>query len=337
MSGPYVQTKRERIVLRIVAYHRVAEFHDDPAVDDRSISAIPSAFREQMGHIARYYRCISMPELLDAIERKAPLPKRCILITFDDGYSDFAEIAWPILKKLRLPATMFVPTAFPDHPERAFWPDKLYQAFRLTLRTRLPDTPVGPISLVTRKERKRGLRALQNYITTVANDEGMRLVDYLCIELCGTRGMRGSVSGWNQLRQLARDGVTIGSHSRTHPILTRIALDQVREEIKGSQEDLKREIGGALPIFCYPNGNHNDSVAGILKEQGIRLAFTTIPSRNELDATDLLRVGRTCITPRSSLAIFSARLQRLGIQLDAWRHRKLKETFTRTFRQNQYA
>ena len=324
-------------MLRIVAYHRVAEFNGNPAVDNRSISATPSAFREQMLHIARHYRCVSMAELLDAIERKATLPRRSLLITFDDGYADFAEIAWPILKRFRLPATIFVPTAFADHPELAFWPDELYQAFRCTLRTRLGDTPLGPISLATREERERGLWALQNYITTIAHHEGMRLVDYLCAELCGTRKMRGSVLSWNQLRQLARDGVTIGSHTRTHPILTRIAPVQVREEIKGSQEDLKREMGEALPIFCYPNGNHNDTVAAILKEQGIRLAFTTIPSGNELDATDLLRLGRTCITPRSSLSIFSARLQRLGMQVDAWRHRKLKQALTQTFPQNQYA
>jgi hypothetical protein len=87
----------------------------------------------------------------------------------------------------------------------------------------------------------------------------------------------------------------------------------------------------ALPIFCYPNGNHTNAAAAVLKEEGIKVAFTTIPSRNDLGVMDLLKLGRTCITPRSSLAIFSARLQRFGTQLDAWRHRKLKETLTRSF------
>lgn len=324
-------------MLRIVAYHRIAEFQSNPAVDDRSISATPSAFRDQMQHIAKHYRCISMPELLEAIEKRAPLPRKSVLITFDDGYCDFVDIAWPILKKLGLPATMFVPTAFPDHPERVFWPDKLYQAFCGTCRMRLADTPLGPISLLTPEERQHGLRALQNYIATVAHEEAMRLVDYVCAELVETKIGGGSVLSWNQLRQLARDGVTIGSHSRTHPILTQIAPEEVREEIRSSQEDLKRELGAALPILCYPNGNHNESVAAILKREGIRLAFTTIPSRDDLNATNLLRLGRTCITPRSSLAIFRARLQRLGMQVDAWRHRKLKETLTRTFPQNRYA
>lgn len=321
-------------MLRIVAYHRVAEFHSNSVVDDRSISATPDAFRQQMRHIAKHYRCLSMAELLHMIERRAPLPKRAVLVTFDDGYSDFAQNAWPILRRYRLPATMFVPTAFPDRPEHVFWTDRLFQAFRTTLRMRLADTPLGPISLATPEERQRGLRTLQNYTTTVTHDEGMRLVDSVCAELGETGTVGSGVASWNQLREWAKDGLTIGSHTRTHAILTGVPPERIRQEIKGSQEDLKREMGAALPIFCYPNGNHSDTAASILKDEGIRLAFTTIPSRNELNTADLLRLGRTCITPRSSLPIFGARLQRIGMQVDAWRHRKLKETLTQTLHRN---
>jgi peptidoglycan/xylan/chitin deacetylase (PgdA/CDA1 family) len=324
-------------VLRVIAYHRVAEFGSNPAVDDRGISATPSAFREQMQHIARYYRCVSMTEVLDAMEGKAVLPKRSVLITFDDGYSDFADNAWPVLKKLGMTATMFIPTAFPNHPEHVFWWDKLYQAFSTTVCLRLEETPLGPMRLITREEREHGLRALQNYFTTIGNNEAMRWVDHVCAELGQTTTRGGGVLSWEQLRQLANEGVTIGSHTRNHPIVTGLSPDEFREEIAGSQADLRREIGAALPVFCYPNGNHNDAAAAILKEEDIRLAFTTIPSRNELNVTDPLRFGRTCITPRTSLAIFGVRLQHLGMRLDVWRHRKLKETLTRTIPQNQYA
>lgn len=322
-------------MLRVLAYHRVAELHSNPAVDDRSISATPLAFREQMRHVARHYRCVSMPEVLDAIERNAPLPMRAVLITFDDGYADFAEIAWPILKRFGLAATMFVPTSFPDHPERVFLSDRLYQAFRSTFRMRLLDTPLGPFSWVTCEERERALRALQDHVTTTSNEEAIELIDYVCAQLREQPVMVGSVLTWNQLRQLATEGLTIGSHSRTHRIITRLCPDQISEEIQSSQRDLKREIGLALPVFCYPNGNHNNEAVAVLKEEGIKVAFTTIPSRNELGVMDPLKLGRTCITPRSSLAIFSARLQRVGTQLDAWRHRKLKETLTRSFPQIQ--
>src|SRR5260370_8195635 len=101
-------------MLRILAYHRVAELRDTPAVDSRSVSATPEGFARQMEHLARYYQVVSMPEALKAVEKRTPLPKRAVLITFDDAYADFAEIAWPILNQFRLPPTLFLPTASPD-------------------------------------------------------------------------------------------------------------------------------------------------------------------------------------------------------------------------------
>lgn len=315
-------------MLRILAYHRVAELVDTRSIDCRSVSATPSSFREQMQHVARYYRCVSMPEVLHAIDQKAVLPKRSVLITFDDAYADFADNAWPILQRFGLTATLFVPTAYPNHPERVFWWDKLYHAFVNTTRAQLSETPLGPIPLMTPEQRRRGLRALQDYITTMPGDEATRGVDSVCAQLIDSPLPGGSVLSWNELRQLARDGITIGSHTQTHLILTKHHPDRVRQEIRGAQEDLQREIGSALPIFCYPNGNHNDEVSLILRSEGIRLAFTTIPEQNELSPADLLRLGRTCITPRTSLPIFAARLLRLGTYLDTWRHRKLRELLT---------
>ena len=160
-------------MLRILAYHRVAELRDTPAVDLRSVSATPAVFARQMHHLARHYHVISMPQFLNAIEKGAPLPKRAVLITFDDAYADFAEIAWPILKRFQLPATMFVPTAYPDHPERAFWSDKLYQAFNATTRTELCGTPFGPLPLRSSEEKRRALRIVQDYVRTVLEDEAV--------------------------------------------------------------------------------------------------------------------------------------------------------------------
>lgn len=316
-------------MLRVVAYHRIAEFGANPAVDDRTISATPSVFREQMRHIARYYRCVELPQVLDAVERGVALPRRAVLITFDDAYCDFAEIAWPILKELRLGATMFAPTAFSGDSQRVFWWDKLHRAFCSTARLELADTPIGQLSLRTSAERHRALRALQDYMTKIASDDVSQLVEFICAQLVETRIAGGTVLNWNQLRELFKDGVTIASHTRTHAILTQLSPKRICEEIRGSQQDLKTRIGVAWPVLCYPNGNYNDSVTKIVGEEGIRLAFTTIPSRNDLRTADLLRLGRTCITPRSSPAVFGARLLPLGARLDAWRHRRLRALLTR--------
>jgi len=70
--------------------------------------------------LAGNYHVVSVPELLDAVYENSPLPPKSVMITFDDTYRDFAEFAWPVLKQHKLPVTLFVPTAFPDQPDRSF-------------------------------------------------------------------------------------------------------------------------------------------------------------------------------------------------------------------------
>jgi peptidoglycan/xylan/chitin deacetylase (PgdA/CDA1 family) len=305
-------------MLRILAYHRVAEL-EDSTFGRLNLSATPASFVQQMRHVVKHYRAVAMPEVLDAINRNVPVPERAVLISFDDAYTDFAEIAWPILKRFGLPATLFVPTAYPDHPERTFWWERLYQAFANTCRTVLRESPLGPLPLTRPEERRRSLLALIKYVPTRPHDAAMKLVDAVCAQLLEQPPSCASILSWNQLRQLANDGVTLGSHSRTHPIMTQISPRQIREEIRQSQEDLKREIGFALPIFCYPNGDHNETVRKILRTEGISLGFTVLPGENHLESGDLLRLRRTCIWPRTSLPIFCLRLQRMGLRLDSWR------------------
>lgn len=304
-------------------------------MDSRSVSATPEGFAQQMEHLARNYHVIGMPELLNAVESGSALPKRAVLITFDDAYADFAVIAWPILKRLGLPATMFVPTAYPNHPERAFWPDKLYQAFAATSQTELSETPLGRLPLGTTEEGRKSLRRLQDYCTTIPDDEMVRLVDWVCCELTGRVLYCGSALNWDQLRRLAQEGLTLGSHTQSHCIMTQVRHDRAWEEIQGSQEDLRREIGNVLPIFCYPNGNHNDKVVSILRHEGIRLAFTTLSGENRLGSVDPLRMRRAVITPRTSEWIFRVRLLRMGVYFDAWRHRALNDILTRGLPQKQ--
>lgn len=315
-------------MLRILAYHRVAELRDTPAVDSRSISATPEAFARQMEHLGCFYRVVSMLDVLDAVERGRTLPRRATLITFDDAYADFAEIAWPILKKLNLPATMFVPTAYPDHPERAFWSDALYRAFASTTRREIQVLPFGHLPLLPLDQKRRSLRRIQDFVTVIPHSEAQRLVDAVCAELGLGRIPQGSVLSWNQLRELERQGLTLGSHTRTHAIMTKVTPEQMREEIQGSQEDLRRETGACLPIFCYPNGNHDADVVSAVRKQGIRLAFTTLSGPNELGCVDPLRLHRTVIMPRTTPTIFALRLVRWGIHLDAWRDRKQKAILT---------
>jgi len=97
-------------VLRVVTYHRIADPASTPDLNPRLVSADPAVFEQQLEHLARHYAVVSLAEVMEAMQGR-PLPKRAVLLTFDDAYLDFATEAWPRLQARSMPAVLFVPTA----------------------------------------------------------------------------------------------------------------------------------------------------------------------------------------------------------------------------------
>lgn len=119
--------ERQPNSLRVLTYHRVDYPDAQPDLDPNLISAIPEDFARQMEHLAEHCLAVKIDQVVQAVRDKTLLPPRSVLVTFDDAYRDFAEHAWPILKRMGLPVVMFVPTAFPGQP-RQFWWDTVYEA-----------------------------------------------------------------------------------------------------------------------------------------------------------------------------------------------------------------
>lgn len=306
-------------VLRVLTYHRVADPRTTPRLHPRIISATPELFARQMRHLAKNYCVISMEEALNAVERKSAIPSGAVLITFDDAYLDFGEIAWPILQYYRLPVTLFVPTAYPDQPQRSFWWDRLYRAVIDAPRSEMSFEGLGVMPLRTHEHRTNCLRALQSHVKSLAHVEALSFVDAICDQLDEELTVEKTVLSWQELRRLVKEGVTIGAHTQTHPIMPRLSDEAAQQEISGSLDDLRRELGETLPIFCYPDGGHNEKIVFKLKQNGVKVAFTTRRGLNHLGETDPYRLRRNNITPRSTLPIFKLRLMHLMAYLESWR------------------
>lgn len=306
--------------LRVLTYHRVATPDADADLNPRLISATPDVFEEQMRRLRRRHAVVPMAEVLDAVERGTALPRRAVLLTFDDAYADLADHAIPILETLKLPATLFVPTAFPDHPERSFRADRLHRAFSRSDLKHI-STPMGTLSLVSPDDRRASLRLVQDRLKRTPHAEAETLVARICEELGAAPCLRKSVLSWNQLRELARNGFAVAAHSRNHAILTRVPIAEVHREAAGAREDLLRELGLFLPVLCYPNGSHDDAVVAAVRDEGYRVAFTTRDGGNDLAVDDPLRLRRTSITRRTTGLILRLRMTPLGARFDSWRHR----------------
>lgn len=309
---------RERSnLLRVLTYHRIDWPSRNPQLDPGMISATPKVFREQIEYLATHFRVLSMVELLERQHLGRPVPPRSVVLTFDDAYSDFAENAWPILKSHGVPATLFVPTAYPDHPEKTFWWDRLYHAIGTTRCTDPLPTPLGCMRLLGGLGRQRVVRMLRTKLKMLPHRVAMSWVDQICKRLGHTESQH-MVLNWGKLRQLAQEGLTVAAHTRTHCLLNRVTAEQARSELVRSLSDLEREIGSVPPVFAYPSGAWNNAVVEVLRREQIALAFTTTRGINNLNNCDTLRLRRINMGKRTTHTVLRAQLLPWQVHLNRW-------------------
>jgi peptidoglycan/xylan/chitin deacetylase (PgdA/CDA1 family) len=302
-----------RGVVAILTYHRVDDPTARPDLMPGLISATPAAFAEQIDGIARHYRPISMAEILDALGDPQRLPPRAIHVTFDDAYADFASHAWPILRARNVPVTLFVPTAYPGAVGRGFWWDRLWRAVSTTSRDSIRVEPMGTLSLSDVASRNGALGVIRSSIKALPHEEAMAEVERLVVELGDQTGSpisqpRPAVLGWDELRRLAADGVTLAPHTRHHPLLDQVPFDTAVAEIAGAREDLEREIGPTPPVLAYPSGANDQLARDAARHAGMVLAVTTERGGNDLRHADPLRMRRINVGRRARSPLVRAQL-----------------------------
>ena len=293
-------------LLRVLTYHRVDDVANRPDLDPSLISATPEQFAAQVRWFASEFDTVSLTDVLDAVDRGRPLPQRALLLTFDDAYRDFAEHAWPALRQWAVPATLFVPTGYPDQA-RTFWWDRLHHALRLSDRTDGVATPFGRLRLGTPAARDAGFRFLKQRLKTLPEDQLQHVVDSVCGQ-CHVPPPKPAVLGWGELRRLASDGVALVPHTHRHPLLDRVPIDTAREEISRSRKVLAEQVGEVPAAFAYPSGHYTPQVREIVRQAGFQLAFTTVRGVNPLQTLDPHRVRRINISRHAPEALIRLRL-----------------------------
>jgi peptidoglycan/xylan/chitin deacetylase (PgdA/CDA1 family) len=221
------------------------------------------------------------------------LPRRAVLVTFDDACVDFLEVAWPLLRQYRVPAVVFVPTAYPGEPGRMFWWDSVWQMLSRTDRKQVVLTnPDRSLPLGSAAERWQAWDIVSPWLKALSPEQRRTALSGLAAQLEVRPEATQTVLSWSQLRHLATSGVTLAPHSQTHEFLDQIAGARLDAEIAGSRDDLVRELGQCAPVFAYPNGNFNATSVDAVRRAGFEAALTTVHGASRLGRTHPLVLRR---------------------------------------------
>jgi peptidoglycan/xylan/chitin deacetylase (PgdA/CDA1 family) len=303
---PYVAT-RTRPNFQILTFHRLT------CRPDPFFPALPvEVFARQVKYLASHYQVLDLAELVRCIRNQDPIPRNAVALTFDDGYRDNFELAFPILKQLGLPMTLFLTTGFLNRQE-LLWNDKVCFALKHTRERQVELSVDGGrlYGLVTEEQRLRAACELLWYLRHIPHEERTRIVDELMV-LLGIQSfdyLWESMLTWIQVRTMYQHGIRFGSHTVTHPVLTRLPLAQAREEIVTSKLVIQNELDAEVELFAFPVGtaaDFNVELCAVARETGFLGAVTTVFGTNNgfSDPYSLRRIG-TLEYPR--IADFASR------------------------------
>lgn len=293
VNGRYRSTRPSGVSYRplVLGYHRVV---DDFAAAARTemASMLISArmFEQHLDWIGRHFRFVDLDVIGIAVRNRVPFEEPVAAVTFDDGYQDIYEHAVPILKRKGIPAAAFVVT---DLIGRTSWQihDQLYHLVakgfatwdnpRRQLHGVLSDLGLPASNILRRRiDTHTPLMAVSTMLPKLSREDVGRVMQYLEWNVGnGFVGVPPTLT-WPMLKQMRRDGFTIGSHTRSHVSLPMEGAAIAADELIESKRVLERELDGSIDHFAYPGGQFTPAVVDALEQSGYRYAYTACPHRD---------------------------------------------------------
>lgn len=262
-----------RARLPILMYHRFSEVEEWGKTSRKT-------FETHLKYLTRHYKIISLSDAVKYL-KEGNLPKRCAVLTIDDGYRDFYDIAFPVLKNFEVPAALYVVTAFLDG-KSWIWTDKARYLLTKTNDDRL-SFAVGARSFDEKLGAHNARLALAGKINSelktlpdnekdgVLND----LAHSLSVDLADVPPFEFGPISWDHAREMSFAGIEIGSHTVNHPILTNVDPDALSDELSTSRYILQNNLQIDKLHFCYPNGNGSKRERDAAENAGYESAVTT--------------------------------------------------------------
>ena len=229
-----------RAGVAILGYHRLQ--HDGP--DPLRLSVAPSRFAEHLQVIVRVGRPLALRDAVASL-RSGRTPRRAIIVTFDDGYSDNLHTALPLLERHGVPATMFVTSG---NLGGEFWWDRLARA-----------VGDGDVS---------GLSALAGKLERLTLEEREAELQRLERSAPPSDPLHRTMTAAELSALAASPLIEIGGHTVTHAALPHLPVEARRAEIHGSRQALQELLGREVASFAYPHGAVDPQTVELVQSGG---------------------------------------------------------------------
>jgi peptidoglycan/xylan/chitin deacetylase (PgdA/CDA1 family) len=270
--------------LTIVMYHGVVR---EPLDIGNWCFIEEACFRDQINYLKDHFHVVRFSEAIELLS-EGRIDHPTATVTFDDGFQNNYDVAFPILREAGMPAIIFLTTGFLNSTD-TLWFCRLNQAMVRTDRSKL-DWNGRKYDLSSRRNKAQALYAIEQLLTPLPHGELLSQVRKIVKALgCEPDESIGSMSPFRMLSYEAIDemrmaGIEFGAHTYSHCILSRLSSEERRHEIETSVQAVTALTGQRCEFFAYPNGREDDYNAEtifILQSIGIKAAVTAQPGPNK--------------------------------------------------------
>ncbi len=302
--GPHTRSHGSPQLL-VLMYHRVLPPDDSRIkLEEPGMVVTPESFRQHLESVGQFFEFVKLSDWIKLKTTGLPLPAKACAITFDDGWVDNYEFAFPILRALDAPATIFL-VAEMIGTNKIFWPERVARAL-MAISRKNRRGPLHPAiswlhtenlsfssagNVPTRNEISDIIAGVKTLPDQEIQQRLNELEHYLELDL---NYESASLLSWEQVNEMTRSGlVEVGSHTCNHVRLRPDIPDYTLEkEIVSSKHIIEKHTGLDIASFCYPNGDVSPNALTLVKEH-YDCAVTTQSGWNASTANNfqLRRIG----------------------------------------------